>query len=49
MLTAIGLTVDAKPYLFKFAYLKNYWGPEYWHKQFGLTYDDLYLIHASRN
>jgi hypothetical protein len=43
------LNVDTKLYLFKAAYLKNYWAPEYWHRQFGLTYDDLYLFHASRN
>jgi hypothetical protein len=42
-------TVNLTPYLFKAAYLKNYWGPEYWHKQFGLIYDDLCLIHASRD
>jgi outer membrane protein OmpA-like peptidoglycan-associated protein len=43
------LVVEANPYLLKFAYLKNYWGPEYWHRQFGLTYDNLYIVHASRN
>jgi outer membrane protein OmpA-like peptidoglycan-associated protein len=43
------LTINAKPYLFKTAYLKNYWGPEYWHRQFGLGYDDLYLVHISRD
>lgn len=43
------LTLDTRPYLFKAAYLKNYWAPEYWHRQFGLTYDHLYLFHASRN
>jgi outer membrane protein OmpA-like peptidoglycan-associated protein len=43
------LAVEANPYLLKFAYLKSYWGPEYWHRQFGLTYDNLYLVHVSRN
>ncbi|MCL2335575.1 MAG: OmpA family protein [Endomicrobia bacterium] len=43
------LTVDRKPYLFKAAYMRNYWGPEDWHKQFGETYDELYLAHISRD
>jgi len=43
------LTVSKKPYLFKAAYMRNYWGPEDWHRQFGETYDELYLTHISRD
>ncbi|MDR1195835.1 MAG: OmpA family protein [Endomicrobium sp.] len=43
------LIVKRKPYLFKAAYFKNYWGPEDWHKFFGSTYDELYLTHIDRN
>lgn len=43
------LTVNVAPYLFKTAYIKNYWGPEDWHKNFGATYDELYLAHISRD
>jgi len=43
------LSIDKKPYLFKIAYAKNYWGPENWQQQFGMTYDELYLAHISRD
>ncbi|AKL97999.1 OmpA family protein [Endomicrobium proavitum] len=43
------LKVDTKPYLFKVAYLKNFWGPEDWHRNFGATFDELYLAHISRD
>ena len=42
------LTVDSKPYLFKLAYIQNLWGPEDWHRNFGSSYDELYLAHISR-
>ncbi|MCL1972507.1 MAG: OmpA family protein [Endomicrobia bacterium] len=43
------LSVDRKPYFFKTAYLKNFWGPEDWNRNFGSTYDELYLTHISRD
>ncbi|MCL2485109.1 MAG: OmpA family protein [Endomicrobia bacterium] len=43
------LTVKTDPYLFKVGYNKNYWGPEDWHRNFGSSYDELYLAHASRD
>lgn len=43
------LAVQRKPYFFKAAYLKNYWGPEDWHKNFGSTFDELYLAHIDRD
>jgi outer membrane protein OmpA-like peptidoglycan-associated protein len=43
------ITIDVLPYVFRAEYRRNYWGPEDWHKQFGLTYDNLYLFHISRD
>ncbi|MDR1695642.1 MAG: OmpA family protein [Endomicrobium sp.] len=43
------LAVKTDPYYFKIGYQKNYWGPEDWHRNFGSTYDELYLAHADRN
>jgi len=43
------ITVDFKPYLVKAAYYRNSWGPEDWHKNFGSTFDELYLAHVSRD
>ncbi|MDR3113057.1 MAG: OmpA family protein, partial [Endomicrobium sp.] len=43
------LTVKHNPYLFKAAYMKNVWGPEDWHKNFGSTFDEVYLAHISRD
>ncbi len=43
------LSVRNAPYFFKVGYNKNYWGPEDWHRNFGSTYDELYLAHASRD
>jgi len=43
------LSVRKPPYYFKAAYLKNAWGPEDWHRNFGSTYDEVYLAHISRD
>ncbi|MCL2144710.1 MAG: OmpA family protein [Endomicrobia bacterium] len=43
------LSVRRNPYFFKTAYFKNLWGPEDWHKNFGSTYDELYLMHLDRD
>lgn len=43
------LAVERKPYYFKAAYLKDYWGPEDWHRNFGSKFEELYLAHIDRN
>jgi outer membrane protein OmpA-like peptidoglycan-associated protein len=43
------LTVKHNPYIFKTAYMKNVWGPEDWHRNFGSTFDEVYLAHISRD
>lgn len=43
------LSVKTAPYLFKVAYYKDFWGPEDWHRNFGATFDEMYLAHISRD
>ncbi|MDR1940973.1 MAG: hypothetical protein LBQ47_01445, partial [Endomicrobium sp.] len=43
------LKVKHEPYIFKVGYLKNTWGPEDWHRNFGSSYDEVYLAHISRD
>jgi len=43
------LTVKKAPYRFKLGYARDAWGPEDWNKDFGATYDELYLAQVSRD
>ena len=42
------LKVKYKQYTFQGGYYRDAWGPEDWHKNFGATYDELYLAGVTR-
>ncbi|MCP4482719.1 MAG: hypothetical protein GY817_08230 [bacterium] len=41
--------IGYKTYFLDFEYKENYWGPEEWHRFFGLTYDNLFSLEIGKD